>query len=266
MRYLLLITILTTIIATNAESYESLLFKPLTANVFEPRIGTIYEACDEKLRLDIGASFDLTHFNPSENTEIRLGADFFTYTRLRSEGRFKFPVETSDYFFGVNASSRYKADEYDLLTRIRLAHISSHLVDGYAYGSVFKKTPFVYSREFVDITVAADFGLLRPYIGLNSVFSFIPDDIDVFIPQAGLDFEYELLSWLLISGGWDFKLVGIKNVSSGVNSLQTGLLFKTSDGAGVLVSGYYYSGKSMHGMFYDEIDNYFGLGFQLIFY
>nr|HPI19931.1 hypothetical protein [Candidatus Kapabacteria bacterium] len=43
-------------------SQESLLFKPLTANVFEPRIGSFYQFSDEKLRLDIGTSIDLFDF------------------------------------------------------------------------------------------------------------------------------------------------------------------------------------------------------------
>ena len=36
-----------------------LVFKPFVANPFEPRIGAAYHFSEQKLRLDIGASFDI---------------------------------------------------------------------------------------------------------------------------------------------------------------------------------------------------------------
>ncbi|MDX9790673.1 MAG: hypothetical protein RBT61_07585, partial [Candidatus Kapabacteria bacterium] len=42
----------------NAEE-NVLLFKPYTAGIFDPRIGSVINLTDDNLRLDIGASFDL---------------------------------------------------------------------------------------------------------------------------------------------------------------------------------------------------------------
>ncbi|HYF01921.1 MAG TPA: hypothetical protein VEC36_00985, partial [Patescibacteria group bacterium] len=139
-------------------------FTPLIANPLEGRVGAMYQFADNKLRLDIGNSIDVYKL---PNRDVAFGVDFYTFTRLRSEGNFKFPVETSDYYFGVNFSSsslrdskKYYDEESDRTyevgfkpsLRLRLAHISSHLVDGLADTSgKLEKKPFVYSREFADL-------------------------------------------------------------------------------------------------------------------
>lgn len=247
-------------------SQETLLFKPLTANVFEPRIGSMYQFGGDKLRLDIGYSLDMVEFEIDSNA-IRVGADFFTYTRLRSAGRFKFPVETSDYFFGVNASGKLFRE--DIRFRLRIAHISSHMVDGYTENGEFIEEPFTYSREFVDFCAARYFGDLRWYVGFNFIFSTIPaDDIGQFNYYVGADYELELSDGISFVAGYDFKLIGFDPgaIYRGTNCLQAGILFSTFASAGVMLNAHYYGGPSMHGMFHKQTDDYFGIGFQLIFY
>ncbi len=251
-----------------AESSD-LLFRPLTANTFEPRIGAVYDEEDDNMRLDIGASFDMVKYgleDSSNNFISAIGADFFTYTRLRSEGRFKFPVETSDYFFGLNYSCQYKTDDVTLEGRVRLSHISSHLVDGYSDNSTFFKAPFVYSREFLDIVLAANYKNIRPYIGFCYVFSYQPDDINTFIPQVGIDWKKRLNDIFDVNIGYDLKLNGQDGIATAVHAAQGGLITKISNHFGIFTGIYFYEGKSMHGMFYDKKDSYFGYGFQLIYY
>ncbi len=243
-------------------SQESLLFKPLTANVFEPRIGSFYQFSDEKLRLDIGTSIDLFDFNIEQN-KFSVGADFFTYTRLRSEGNFKFPVETTDFFFGVNLN--WLSDK-NLSGRLRIAHISSHLSDGYAKDSIFFKPPYVFSREFVNLIVAYQFDDIRPYVGINCVFSTQPKDVSTFNPELGFDYEKRLCNLLSLVCGYDFKLIGIDEQYKPMNSAQMGLKLHTSEKVGLLVSLYYYDGRSFHGLFYKDMDSYIGLGFQVVFF
>ena len=85
----------------NLFSFEELLFRPLTANHLESRIGTFYQHTEERLRLDIGHSLDLFEIT-NTGFLMRIGGDFFILSRLRSDGRMKFPVETADYYFGFN--------------------------------------------------------------------------------------------------------------------------------------------------------------------
>jgi len=257
----------------SANAFDDLLFMPLVANHLEARIGSFYQFDDERLRLDIGHSLDLFEFdlsNANKNKshqlidKIRVGADFFILSRLRSEGRLKFPVETADYFFGVNTSSNIKLLNELFSTRLRLAHISSHLIDGYSDSSKFWKAPFIYSREFVDLVIAYNNKYLRPYIGCSYIFSTQPKSVSKFVPEFGFDFNHEMCSFLGVSGGYDLKVVGGENLSSVVsNSIQTGLDFILSKNIKLSLNYYYYSGYSIHGMFYDSKDKYSGFGFEI---
>lgn len=263
----LLILFLAFIITSNNKLTANLLFDPLLANPFEARIGAIYDGKNDKMRLDIGTSLDLMELYKSDKHILNMGTDFMTYTRLRSEGKLKFPVETSDYFFGVNFSGVYKLEDSNTLEyRVRVAHISSHLIDGYTKlpEYTFRQSPFVYSREFVDAVVGLRIENYRVYLGLNSIFSTIPKNITNFVPQAGFEYNTELYNNLKLVGGYDIKLVGINKILQAQNALQIGLMYKEKDKAGIFAGLYYFSGPSIHGMFYNNKDNYFGIGFQVI--
>jgi hypothetical protein len=239
----------------------NLLFKPLTANVFEPRIGSMYQFEDEKVRLDIGASIDAVRFS-IDSSSLSAGFDFFTYTRLRSEENFKFPVETSDYFFGANFCWLGSINDFNLEGRLRISHISSHLVDGYSSNSTFWQAPFVYSREFVDLVLAARFSNIRPYIGTTLVFSTAPDNVNQAIFQAGADAWLDLSSFVALRAGYDLKFPSNYDMTI-TNAFQAGIMLKTSSSAGIFLSTYYYHGNSIHGMFYQDIDSYFAIGFEI---
>ena len=58
-------------------------FKPLLANPYESRLGFIGQPSEERLRMDIGATFDLFRLGKAST----FGIDMMTYTQLRSEGR-----------------------------------------------------------------------------------------------------------------------------------------------------------------------------------
>ncbi len=261
------ISILIFIFISISSSYSAgLLFKPLTANVFEPRIGMMYQFNSHKLRLDIGTSNDLFELQKTGTTQINIGTDFFTFSRLRSEGNMKFPVETTDYFFGINITGKDRLWGKDISGRLRISHISSHLVDGMATGIEFTQEPFVYSREFLDLVSTITIADIRFYAGLSYIFSTIPKNVNEIIPQLGFDYDYSISQLLSIRGGYDFKLGGSDCTFRAVHTFQAGLLIQAFDSAGIMLNYYIYEGPGMHGMFYDRFDSYHGLGFQIVFY
>jgi len=83
--------------------------QPYTANFLEPKLGFLFQLNRNELRLDIGNSLDILHVYNS-NTTLSLGADLFTYTMLRGEKDFHFPVDAVDYLFGLNFGYRLKLD------------------------------------------------------------------------------------------------------------------------------------------------------------
>ena len=245
-----------------------MLFKPLTANHLEAKIGTFYQSNTEKLRLDIGHSLDLIELFALEDLTVRVGGDFFILSRLRSAGKMKFPVETSDFYFGLNGSANFRLFEKNFSARLRIAHISSHLVDGYTNQkndtTFFLQEPFVYSREFVDLVIAWNYEYFRPYFGATYIFSTIPKNVNKIVPQIGFDFQVPIYKFVDAVGGYDFKLQGSDTLANcGMNSIQAGILFNISKNIGISFNYYFYSGYSIHGMFYNQKEHYNGFGMQI---
>jgi hypothetical protein len=265
---LILFLKLNTVAQTATEWFPAdLNIQPFTAHFLEPKAGFQYLFDLEKVRIDIGTSRDIIHWNSKDNN-FSVGADFFTYTRARSEANFKFPVETVDYLFGVNGGYKNTYENIEWGARLRFSHISAHLVDGY-YDSksgnwLNGRTPFVYSKEFFELIAYYKIYGLRVYGGVTYNIHIVPDEIKRGIVQAGFDYYAEPLRTSLFIPfiAYDFKLTGIQEYS-GNNIISSGIKFgePTSRGFSILAS--YFSGKSVHGEFYDLNENYFTVGINL---
>ncbi len=241
--------------------------QPFTANFLEPKAGFLFNTSDDKIRLDIGTSQDILHIKNNE-TIISFGADLFTFTRLRSESDFHFPVETIDYLFGLNASYKKRYCDNELGLRFRFSHISAHLVDGQ-----FDKTtnqwrdgrlPQVYSREFIEFFPFIRFNDLRFYAGLTYIFHSSPKEIKKGIFQFGGDFFVTKLrtDWFTPFIAYDFKLSG-KEKYVGNNFINFGMKFGEFNKKGFSIYYSYISGKSIHGEFFDLNESYSSIGFNL---
>ena len=79
--------------------------QPFTSNFLEPRMGVFFQTGQNDLRLDIGASKDIFHTRIFPQANLSLGADFFTFTRLRGESGFHFPLRYFVYI-GITAIVR----------------------------------------------------------------------------------------------------------------------------------------------------------------
>jgi hypothetical protein len=234
------------------------------ANPLEARVGSMLQFSERTLRLDIGATIELIELERDSVVGwLRVSADVLTYTRLRSEGNFTFPVETIDFMFGFNAT--WSAPNSPLHARLRLSHISSHLVDGFADsdGVFSRQRPFVYSREFAELLAGWTLGHFRPYAGVTFAWARQPRSVEPVIPQAGIDVRLPLTKTLEVRGGYDWKLIGINGAFQPAHAAQLGVFVETWNGRGILVSTYAYDGRSMHGMFFNQRDSYVGLGFQI---
>jgi hypothetical protein len=241
--------------------------QPFTANLLEPKIGFQYLFKLEKVRIDIGTSHDLVKWKTDEKS-FSIGADFFTYTRARSEENFKFPVETIDYMFGINGGYKSSNKKYEWGARLRLSHISAHLVDGYYDSKTGKwlngRAPFVYSNEFIELIGYYKIYGLRIYAGAAYNFHIIPEEIKKGVLQLGFDYFSDELKTSAFTPfiAYDFKLTGTDKYS-GNNIVLAGIKFgePTSRGFSILVS--YFSGKSVHGMFYNISESYASIGINL---
>lgn len=247
---------------------DDLLIQPFTANIIEPKLGFLFQVGDNELRLDIGNSIDITRINFSDSEVLSFGADLFTYTLLRGESDFHFPVDAVDYLFGLNAGYKNTTGNYEYGARLRLSHISAHFVDGHFDSSNKQwrdgRTPRVYSREFLELIPFVKWNQLRCYAGITYLIHVTPAEIGKDIYQLGFDYFADGLinDYLTPFVAYDFRLENLGSYT-GNNSISAGIKFGKVEGKGLSLYFNYYSGNSIHGEYYDYKKEYSAIGINL---
>lgn len=249
------------------------LFTPLLADPMEPKIAVMPILSKKGLQLDIGTSADL--YQNKEKT-FAVGVDFATYSLLKTENNFKFPVDTIDYLFGLNATWKTPVEieglPFDELSaRVRLSHISAHVEDGHTdeNGEWIQegpfRIPFTYSREFVNLTVALSSpDRHRIYAGYQYLYHSIPDNISPHSFQLGAEIATPCNSYLAA----DFKLLpiwrggenGETDGYRGTWNLQAGIRLTALGMERVRVAYNYFSGMSRHGMYFYKPESFSTIG------
>jgi len=246
---------------------SNLNIQPFTANFIEPRAGFLFLFGKTEIELDIGTSSDIYHYT-KDNSVFSFGADLFTYTRLRGESHFYFPVDAVDYLFGVNTGYKITKLNEEYGFRFRLSHISAHFVDGHFDTGTNQwrngRKPEVYSREFIELFPFYRINGFRAYLGLTYLFHVDPKGIGKGIYQTGFDYYFSSLFKENISPfiAYDFKLDNIGKYFGG-NILSLGIKFGKYNSKGFSISFNYFSGKSIHGEYYDITEHYTTLGVNL---
>ncbi|MCX6136491.1 MAG: DUF1207 domain-containing protein [Ignavibacteriales bacterium] len=245
------------------------LFHALRANTFEPRVG-IRELTDHSsLRLDIGNSLDILRFAPDAGPVFACGVDFFTFTKLRSEENFHFPVDAVDYLFGFNTSMKDTLRQGLFSARLRLSHVSAHMVDGHYdnFEHLWKdgRNPIVYSREFIDMVAAfepaAFCGALRFYAGGMYIYHIDPSSLGRAWWYGGVEYRHSIANSVSVYAAYQPSLLNI-NGWSVRHEVEAGLHLGIPDGRGVNVFWTYFSGKSIHGEYNDVVETSGALGIR----
>lgn len=247
---------------------QDLVVEPFYANFLEPKIGFLFTTGDNNIRLDIGASRDFIHYKPNDQTTIGFGADFFTYTKLRGEANFRFPVEAVDYLFGVNGSFLKNCRNSAYGLRFRYAHISAHFVDGH-YDSLAGKwldarTPHVYSREFLEATPFYQTDHYRAYAGATYMLHVIPSTIKKFIVNGGFEYFVRLGGKINPFAAYDFRSITMDKMSIN-NTIMAGIKFGDPYSAGFRIQYVYYNGYDIHGEYYNLHETTSSIGFTIDF-
>ncbi|MFA6979401.1 MAG: DUF1207 domain-containing protein [Ignavibacteriaceae bacterium] len=241
--------------------------KPFVANTLEPKAGFMFMSGKNSLRLDIGTSKDFVQFGNDEKT-YSFGGDFFTFTKLRGEKDFHFPVDAVDYLFGLNGSIKIKNANSECGLRMRLSHISAHFVDGHFdnYTGAWRggRTPRVYSREFVEFTPFYLVNDLRVYTSYSYLFHVVPKEIGKSIFQIGGEkfFNLSFADYLFPFIAYDLRLTKIGKYS-GTNSLSAGVKIGKKNSGGISFIVDYFSGNNIHGEYFDYKEKYVAFGLNL---
>jgi hypothetical protein len=250
---------------------HGLLFRPLTANTFEPKVGFTVQSGENKLDLDIGNSIDLVQYT-TDSIAVSFGADFFTYTFLRGESNFHFPVDASDYLFGFNINVFKDHPTGTVAARLRLSHISAHFVDGHYDGTnqMWKdnENPHVYSREFLDFTLAVEPSLLkrnlRAYVGAMYLFHVDPRGLSRWSATVGGEYHNEVTGNINLYAAYQANYMNVIEASTR-HDIQAGVKLGPWAGRGVKFFASYFNGYNIHGEYFDQKEKYTGFGMNIDF-
>ena len=227
------------------------------ANPFEGRIQVFASPDAGAMRFDIGASPAMV----SVDSTLQVRADFFTLSKMRSEEAMKFPVETIDYWFGLSLA--WAPPELPTSFRLRLAHVSAHIVDGMRLPYAADSTPPIYSREFAEALTSLRFNDLRLYGGVTFIWSKHNPEFSSWIPQLGVEYAKAISEQLTLNAAYDGKLVGYRSVMLPQHCAQLGVVYRhrTNVEGGLIL--YRYDGRSIHGMLAQSQDHYWAIGVRL---
>jgi hypothetical protein len=273
--FILIIFYITGVHAQSKSTYfpSELLISPFKANYLEPKLGFQFSVGENNIRLDIGNSRDILHYAVDDKTTISFGADLFTYTKLRGETNFKFPVEAVDYLFGINSGYLTKEASSSYGYRFRYAHISAHLVDGQIKKNLAdpmdiswrdNRPSFVYSREFLELTPFYSYKNLRGYVGFTYLLHTLPSNIKKGVLNAGAEFVDNEHTFGMFTpfAAYDLRTISLDKTSCN-NTIAIGVIIGNPYKNAVRIQYIYYSGKSIHGEYYDVSEKYSAIGINL---
>jgi hypothetical protein len=239
---------------------------PFTANMLEPKLGFDFRLNSNQLWLNIGNSMDIVQYKNGKST-YSLGADLFTWTFLKKEDNFHFPVDAVDYLFGINFGFKTRVHDYFLGGRLRISHISAHFVDGHFDGTLNEWKdgigPRVYSREFVELLGFYELSGIRFYAGGTYLFHVDPAGIGRTALQTGIEYfmkdliGHNLTPYISADGKLRIK-EGDKNIA-----VNIGFKFGKVEGRGLRLYYQYFNGYAINGEYYNLTREYSSLGINL---
>ena len=249
-------------IAANAQCKTELFpsnlnVKPFTANTLEPNLGFQFKFNSNELLLNIANSMDIIHLNKGCET-FSAGADLFTWTLLRKEENFHFPVDAVDYLFGINFGYKKAFENFSYGARVRISHISAHFVDGHYRNSVSADVwngilqARVYSREFIEVLPFYKWNGLRVYGGFTYLYHVDPTNVKKDNYQLGFDYYLKdyVNDYITPFIGYDLRIDHMDKYT-GNNSIAVGVKIGKAEGRGISLAYRYYAGNSLHGEYYN---------------
>jgi hypothetical protein len=241
----------------------------------EARVGVRKEAGTSRLRLDIGTSMDIIALSPGEGEiTVAAGIDFFTYALTTSSEGLRLQVDAVDGFFGGHISLALPQPSAVYELRLRLLHLSAHMVDGHydIPRQTWKdnRAPLPFTRDFGELLGAVRTRLAgipcRFYSGFSYATLVRPVSIRRFATLHGLELSSpSLLPRILerdatVYLACHLTLAGIPRYA-GTTSLESGVKFGTMYGRGVRVYASYTAGPDVFSQYYDLRTSVWGIGF-----
>ncbi len=257
------------------------LFKPLVANPQEPRVGVRKEIGTSRLKLDIGSMVDFVQLtaNDSGTLQFRMGADFFTYALTTSAQGLRLQVDAVDGFFGGHIVMRSVDGPRSLTFRLRLMHLSAHLIDGHFDNATGQwkngQLPIPFTKDFGELVAAYALPLgtirLLAYSGVGYATLVRPADIRRLMTLHGVElrtgesFASVFGKPFALYAADNLTLVGVPSYI-GSNVIEAGVKFGPWDDVGLKFYVNYASGLEFFSQYYNVRRDMWGTGFAIDFF
>jgi hypothetical protein len=253
-------------------------FSPLKANHQEARIGVFKYFTTSNLKVDIGNTIDVFGYVfQTSDARLTVGIDFMGYAYVTGAQGLRLQVDALDGFFGGNLTASRELDTGRLVARLRILHLSAHLVDGHY--SLSKKQwisrePISYTKDFGELVVVRKHRMkdadLRYYGGLSYATLVRPTELERFGFLAGIEFATSGILGNVAGHPTNLFLadhfsVGGHPVYTGNNQLQLGVKFGQWYGKGVVFYFSHYAGNSFFSEYFFERVSIVGAGFTVDF-
>lgn len=243
------------------------LFQPLIADPSWPRFTLSYQYYTRDkysthvFAPNFGASFGLLKFTEEDNSEsweLGVQAGLFAIMDIGSKPT---ALINADYYVGLPLT--YSSGAYSQM--FKFYHLSSHLGDEFMLTKEGKKIKRInLSYEGIDALFSYYFGKIRVYGGGGYLVHKEPNFVKRGKVQCGLEYISEttfLNDMLRPVSAIDFKFLESTKWSSQI-SIKTGIQFENHNSFSkkVQLMLEYYQGNSIHGQFFRNKVQYFGIG------
>lgn len=254
------------------------IFPPLPASFEEARAGITKDVNTAQMKLDIGTAMDFLEIRlrADSSERLRVGADLFTYALTTSYQGLRLQVDAVDGYFGGHIVYRVQRAGTALLLRLRILHLSSHLLDGHFDSNrnvwIDGKLPTPLARDYGEITLGHLWQWKSSEIFLYGGFS-----------QATLirppTMKRLNLLWGITAhtGDWAGTCFGAPvhfyasdhcsfwglETLSGTNMVQVGAKFGEWQGAGISIFISHHAGLEVYHQYFDVKNDAWGLGVGL---
>ena len=254
------------------------IFPEIPASYEEPRVGLTKDINSAHMKLDIGSAMDFVQISlRADSTQnLRFGADLFAYALVTSYEGLRLQVDALDGYFGGHVVYRMQLPQSALLLRLRVLHLSSHLLDGHfdLSNGVWRdgRFPNPLSRDYGEITAGylwqRNSSEVFLYAGFSQATLIRPPTMKRLNTMCGV--AAHTGDWVGSFAGSPvhlyaadhFRIWGLETLS-GTNMLEAGVKFGEWNGAGIRIFISHHSGLEVYTQYFDMKSDDWGLGFGL---
>ena len=241
----------------------------------EPRFGILYYPSNENMKFDIGLPINILKFQINEHSYLTSGLQTSIRILSKNYSEKRFQIDGMDGTLGGFVTYTMNENKNQHIFRLRINHVSSHLVDGHWNSSTnnwISRHPLPYTQDYFEFAYLKNInqvhGLIRYMSSIGYSVFVRPSEIKRLIFNGSFEYYFKFFSTEILELkftpliSYNLELNG--NTNYKVNhSLFGGLKLGELLGKGIIFYVSYYSGNNFFYQYYNESFHNSGFGFLI---